>query len=97
MKYFIFLLICFCSLNISGQISLEPNLKEPKFNGFFVGGMLYTDIYPAPKYIFQVNLGVTFSTKSILFDIVPVQVSYVQNNNFKFGSSILLRKYLFKK
>lgn len=72
--------------------------KEPQFNGFFIGAMAYTDIYPSPNYILQFNTGISFKTKkNLLFDIVPIQISYIQKNGFKFGSSILLRKYLFKK
>lgn len=99
MKYLILLTTYFFSLSLNAQVVVpqKTNFKEPEFTGFFAGAMAYTDIYPAPNYIFQINAGATFKTKTFLFDIVPVQVSYIQNNNFKFGSSILLRKYLFKK
>lgn len=96
MKTIILLFFCLLSLSATAQISFEPTEKEPKFTGFFVGSTISTDIFPTPKYMFQFNTGVTFNTSSILFDIVPIQVSYLQGNTFKFGSSILLRKYLFK-
>lgn len=97
MRTLILLFFCLFSLSAQSQISFEPTEKEPKFTGFFVGGTAGTDIFPTPKYMFQFNTGVTFNTRSFLFDIVPIQVSYLQGNTFKFGSSILLRKYLFKK
>lgn len=69
--------------------------KQPEFKGFFVGAMTYTDIYPKFNPIIQLNFGASFKTKSLFFDIVPIQISYTGKQVY-FGTSILYRRYLFR-
>lgn len=67
---------------------------QTDFTGFFVGGMTYTEIYPKPFPIFQINGGASFRTKrNFLIDIVPFQLSYV-NRKVSYGASFLFRKYI---
>lgn len=70
-------------------------MYSQKYNGVFVGGMTYMDIYPKVVPIIQFNAGVSFEYRQILFDVVPIQVSYIDKKVY-YGVSILYRKYIFK-
>lgn len=95
MKNIIIICFIFLCCNLYGQSSNNPYppTRGTEFTGFFIGGMLYTEIYPKPFPIYQVNAGVSFKTKKgFLFDIVPIQCSFI-NQKVNYGASLLFRQY----
>lgn len=88
-----FVFLCFALQAQKSESSNESPTKT-EFKGFFVGGMVYTEIYPKPFPIFQLNGGASFKTKrELLIDFVPFQFSYV-NRKLSYGGSFFFRKYI---